>query len=270
MEAFQRDHPDIDIRISATDRMVDLDDPELDLVLRYCDPPDAPPGAQRLFGEVLTPVVSAAAGRAQSATARRRRWPQPADLAEHTLLEEDDTPPSSEFLSWRHWLARATARRALQPRALALPELHLPAGAGGAGRPGRRAGAGGADHRAARARRTGRAVRPGRAACTARSRTGWSPSDPVPRPPEVQAVLRLDRVARSRRDARGDRRSGRSTKRRRKRIDQPTTPLLGDDQHQRLIVRLRRAARLSSISQSPTRRRRRPTTCGYAASQRSK
>ena len=28
----------------------------------------------------------------------------PADLAQHTLLEEDDHRPSAEFLGWRHWL----------------------------------------------------------------------------------------------------------------------------------------------------------------------
>ena len=45
IEAFQREHPDIDIRVSAHDALVDLDDPELDLALRYCSPAQAPPGA---------------------------------------------------------------------------------------------------------------------------------------------------------------------------------------------------------------------------------
>ena len=44
LQAFQRAHPDIDIRISAGDALVDLDDPELDLALRYCRPEDAPSG----------------------------------------------------------------------------------------------------------------------------------------------------------------------------------------------------------------------------------
>src|SRR5918911_3862783 len=50
MEAFQRENPDLDIRVSATDRMVDLDEPDLDITLRYCSPQAAPPGSRRLFG----------------------------------------------------------------------------------------------------------------------------------------------------------------------------------------------------------------------------
>ena len=103
IEAFQRQHPDIDIRVSATDAIADLDDPELDLSLRYCSPAQAPEGAVRLFGEILTPVVS----RSLMEQIRRGQAPPlatPADLAQHTLAEEDDTKISTEFLSWRRWL----------------------------------------------------------------------------------------------------------------------------------------------------------------------
>ena len=103
IEAFQRQHPDIDIRVSATDSIADLDDPELDLSLRYCSPAQAPEGAVRLFGEVLTPVVS----RSLMEQIRRGQAPplsSPADLVQHTLAEEDDTKTSTEFLSWRRWL----------------------------------------------------------------------------------------------------------------------------------------------------------------------
>ena len=103
IEAFQRQHPDIDIRVSATDMIADLDDPELDLSLRYCSPAQAPDGAVRMFGEVLTPVVS----RSLMEQIRRGQAPplaQAADLAQHTLAEEDDTKTSTEFLSWRRWL----------------------------------------------------------------------------------------------------------------------------------------------------------------------
>ena len=99
IEAFQRAHPGIDIRVSAADAIADLDDPELDLALRYCSPAQAPAGAVRLFGEVLTPVVSrllAEQIRLGSAPPLAR----PADLAQHTLAEEDDNKTSTEFLSW--------------------------------------------------------------------------------------------------------------------------------------------------------------------------
>jgi LysR family transcriptional regulator, glycine cleavage system transcriptional activator len=103
IEAFQREHPDIDIRVSAGDTIADLDDPELDLALRYCSPAQAPAGAVRLFGEILTPVVS----RSLAEQIRRKQAPplaRPADLAQHTLAEEDDTKISTEYLSWRRWL----------------------------------------------------------------------------------------------------------------------------------------------------------------------
>lgn len=105
LQAFQRTHPGIDIRISATDALADPDDPELDLALRYCHPDEAPPGSVLMFGEVLTPVASPAL----------RGIAVAADLARQTLLEEDDHRPSAEFLTWRYWLGRH-APPALQPR----------------------------------------------------------------------------------------------------------------------------------------------------------
>ncbi len=103
LRAFEAAHPDIDIRISASDAMVDLDDPETDLVLRYCLPADAPEGAQLLFGEVITPVVSCAFAK-QAAQGHTPPLREPTDLAAHTLLEEDERLASVEFLSWRRWL----------------------------------------------------------------------------------------------------------------------------------------------------------------------
>ncbi|EHR73059.1 transcriptional regulator [Burkholderiales bacterium JOSHI_001] len=100
---FQKTHPDIDIRISASDRLIDQDDPELDLLLRYGLPGIAPAGAQPLFSEVLSPVASprlleqAQAGQAPPLA-------QVADLARHTLLEEDDPRATAQYLSWQRWL----------------------------------------------------------------------------------------------------------------------------------------------------------------------
>jgi len=104
--AFQRQHADIDIRVSAHDAVTDLEqDTELDLALRYLDPAHVAAAAVHLFDETLTPVVSRSLWdrvRAGDAPPLAR----PADIAQHTLLEEDDERASSEFLSWRHWLAR--------------------------------------------------------------------------------------------------------------------------------------------------------------------
>ena len=109
LQDFQRRHPGIDIRISASDALADADDPEIDLALRYCHPDQAPPGSEPLFDEVLTPAASPALRDARGGPLQ-----QPADLAHHTLLEEDDSRPSAEYLSWRHWL-RLKAPEGLAP-----------------------------------------------------------------------------------------------------------------------------------------------------------
>ena len=114
IEAFQREHPDIDIRVSAADAIADLDDPELDLALRYCSPAQAPAGATRLFGEVLTPVVSRSLAE-QIRVGKAPPLSKPADLAQHTLAEEDDTKTSTEYLSWRRWLT-LQGQPGLQPK----------------------------------------------------------------------------------------------------------------------------------------------------------
>ena len=100
---FERLQPEIDIRISAADRLVDLDDPDTDLALRQCRPSDAPPSAQRMFGEVLTPVIGASLA---DAIARGAAPPlaQPRDLAACTLIEMDDERPGTDLLGWPHWL----------------------------------------------------------------------------------------------------------------------------------------------------------------------
>ncbi len=105
IEAFQREHADIDIRVSAHDALVDLDDPEIDLALRYYRKGQVPDGGTELFHETLTPVVS----RGLWDRIRQGKAPslsKPADLVNHTLAEEDDDRGSTEYLSWRHWLAQ--------------------------------------------------------------------------------------------------------------------------------------------------------------------
>lgn len=114
LEAFQREHPDIDIRVSANDQVIELDDSEFDIALRYTAPANMPAGAERLFGETLTPVVSRWLA-AQADQGERPPLRRPADLAEFTLAEEDDVRPAAEFLGWRRWL-REHGAADLQPR----------------------------------------------------------------------------------------------------------------------------------------------------------
>jgi LysR family glycine cleavage system transcriptional activator len=99
LEQFQRDHPDIDIRIDASDATLDLEVADVDLALRYGPVLTMPPDATRLFGEQLTPVVSPwlLKGGVPLKT--------PADLAQFALIEAGDAHQSHlEWLTWRRWL----------------------------------------------------------------------------------------------------------------------------------------------------------------------
>ena len=57
LEAFQRDHPDIDIRIDASDAALDLEMADVDIALRYGPPATMPAGAPRLLGGQPTPLA---------------------------------------------------------------------------------------------------------------------------------------------------------------------------------------------------------------------
>ena len=105
LEAFQRAHPQIDIRIHATDNLVQpagSDAGQVDVALRYCRPEQATPDSVRLFDEVAAPMVSPAL----LARAGRDGPPLrvPADLAAYTLMEEDNPRGSADFTSWARWL----------------------------------------------------------------------------------------------------------------------------------------------------------------------
>lgn len=102
LEEFQREHPDIDIRIDASDSTVDLDTADVDLALRYSAPAGMPASAQRLFGEQLAVVASPWLLR------NGTRLDQPADVAQFTLIEAGDAHRSTfmTHLTWRRWLER--------------------------------------------------------------------------------------------------------------------------------------------------------------------
>jgi DNA-binding transcriptional LysR family regulator len=100
LEAFQVEHPDIDIRIDAADSRVDLDTSDVDLALRYAQPARAGKGAVRLFGEQLTPVASPWLLKGSAALRSGD------DLAAHALVEASDSQSHQSFawLTWRRWL----------------------------------------------------------------------------------------------------------------------------------------------------------------------
>ncbi|MEJ8846690.1 LysR substrate-binding domain-containing protein [Variovorax rhizosphaerae] len=111
LEAFQRDNPDIDIRIDASDVAMDLDMADVDIALRYGPASSMPPGALRLFGETLTPVASP--WLIKSSPPIRK----PADMVNFTLIEAGDAHRTHlEWLTWRRWFETAGLTREQPPR----------------------------------------------------------------------------------------------------------------------------------------------------------
>ncbi len=99
LEAFQRDHPDIDIRVEASDTAVDLEVTDIDVAVRYAPAERMPAPAQRLFGESVTPMASPWLLRSGPPLKR------PEDLLRHTLIEAGDAyTPHLQWLTWRRWL----------------------------------------------------------------------------------------------------------------------------------------------------------------------
>ena len=99
LEAFQRDHPDIDIRIDATDTFVDLKQSDVDLALRCAEPHDSLSEAQHLFGEHLTLVASPWLLKTQPIHHLD-------DLKSFTWIESSDLQSTQhlQWLSWQRWL----------------------------------------------------------------------------------------------------------------------------------------------------------------------
>jgi LysR family glycine cleavage system transcriptional activator len=99
LQRFTRLHPDIDVRISATTDMLNLERSLVDVAIRYCKPEAAPDGAIRLFGEEVLPVCSPTLLRDIS---RPLRVPQ--DLAHQVLLHFDFPGAEKMVMDWGTWL----------------------------------------------------------------------------------------------------------------------------------------------------------------------
>ncbi|HMN94130.1 MAG TPA: LysR substrate-binding domain-containing protein [Hydrogenophaga sp.] len=121
LEAFQREHPDIDIRIDASDVAVDLTTADVDLALRYAVPQAVPAQAIRLFGEQLTPVAS-------PWLLRARPIHRIEDLADCTLIEAGDAHRTRhlEWLTWQRWLDTHTSPGPVRPGGRAARERLSP------------------------------------------------------------------------------------------------------------------------------------------------
>ena len=98
--AFQAAHPEIEVRISANNQIVDLRKEGLDIAIRYGEERLMPPGASRLFGETVFPVAHPSLG--------MKRLDSPELIEQSTLLEFEGD--SSFAWQWRNWLESTSPR----------------------------------------------------------------------------------------------------------------------------------------------------------------
>lgn len=97
LAGYTKEHPQVDVRISATNEIVNLERSGIELAIRICGPPK-PKRAAKLFQEDVFPVCS-------PALLRDRSRPLAAlqDLAHHVLLHFED-PRGAPWLDWSVWL----------------------------------------------------------------------------------------------------------------------------------------------------------------------
>jgi LysR family transcriptional regulator, glycine cleavage system transcriptional activator len=91
---FQRRHPEVDVRVAASNNVLNLATEQIDLAIRYCAEAQAPRGAVRLFDETIAPVATPALGVRALETERA--------LGRQVLIEYEDRRP---WLRWADWLA---------------------------------------------------------------------------------------------------------------------------------------------------------------------
>jgi len=97
LAGFTKDHPEVDVRITAETRVQDLERDGLDVALRHGPASLAGPNAVRLMGERVFPVCS-------PKLLRKRPLEKPADLKNHILLQYDDPDARYPWLHWKTWL----------------------------------------------------------------------------------------------------------------------------------------------------------------------
>ena len=106
---FRDEHAEIDIRIAANNRIIDIDREHIELAVRYGPPDVVPAGAVKLFGEEVFAVCSPAL-----LNKRGKPLATPQDLRHHVLLHSEAADGKWLSGSWAVWL-EAMQLRNLQP-----------------------------------------------------------------------------------------------------------------------------------------------------------
>ncbi len=95
---FAHAHPEIELRFSATLRILDFERDEVDVAIRFGRGPDPGLFSRPVIEEWATPAMS-------PALAERIRKPE--DLRQAVLLHQDDTPVLAPETNWAAWFQAA-------------------------------------------------------------------------------------------------------------------------------------------------------------------
>ncbi len=98
---FRKDHPHVDVRITATHEVVELEREGIDVAIRDCPLNRVPPGAVFLVGEHLAAMCSPAY--LKEAKRAKLALGHPRDLRHHLLLNLHDVSRRWPWLSWAAW-----------------------------------------------------------------------------------------------------------------------------------------------------------------------
>lgn len=103
--AFHRDHPNMDLRLHASDEVVDLRSGVADAAIRYGRGDYAGHAAETLFEDAYAPICSP-----------RLRLRDASDLAKHTMIHFEWRKRRRENATWDRWL-EAAGLPELRPKA---------------------------------------------------------------------------------------------------------------------------------------------------------
>jgi LysR family transcriptional regulator, glycine cleavage system transcriptional activator len=104
---FQREHPQIELRIDASDRFIDIDAEGVDVAIRWTRATSLPSGAAKLHDEEVLPAMSPLLLERSGVALK-----EPQDLFQLPLLELDESMPTSASSAWSHWFQFAGVRSA--------------------------------------------------------------------------------------------------------------------------------------------------------------
>ena len=107
LSRLHEQHPDIDVRIAASNKVLDLKAEGIDLAVRYCDEAAAPAGAERLFGEHLIAVCHPSLTEA---------FGEPTEVVRKSVWLEFDQYQRP----WMHWapMLEAAGLSSIRPRSI--------------------------------------------------------------------------------------------------------------------------------------------------------